>query len=200
MIFTTHQLLEKYKDYKDPFGKIRRMVEKEELFLITKGLYEDNKSTSAFFLAGAIYGPSYISFNTALSYYGLIPEAVYTISCATSNKKKKKQYENIFGFFTYQDVPASVFSYGINLIEDGKHSFMIATKEKALCDKLFSLAPIKSQKELEYLLFVDMRIDANEFKKLNRNDIYFLASIYHSTNVTLLEKYLRRNYHEQNNR
>lgn len=56
--------------------------------------------TPPYLLAGSIYGPSYISFEYALSYYGMIPEAVYIVTCATFDKKKK--YETAFGTFTSQ--------------------------------------------------------------------------------------------------
>ena len=57
----------------------------------------------AYLLAGSIYGPSYISFEFALSYYGLIPEAVHVVTCASFEKKKKKTYDTIFGTFTYRN-------------------------------------------------------------------------------------------------
>ena len=57
-------------------------------FKIINGLYETNSNTPAHLLAGSIYGPSYISFKYALSFYGLIPEHVTTITYATFDKKK----------------------------------------------------------------------------------------------------------------
>ena len=77
---------------------------------------------------------------------------------------------------------------------------MMASKEKALCDKLYELPPVKNLKELEELLFNDMRIDETEFDSLNREDIYFIAPKYHVNNLKYLEKYLRRRHHEQHNR
>ena len=68
---------------------------------MTRGLYETDRNAPAYLLAGSIYGPSYISFEYALSRYGLIPEAVYAVTCATFEKKKKKKYETPFGTFTY---------------------------------------------------------------------------------------------------
>ena len=46
--------------------------------------YETDRNVPAYLLAGSIYGPSYISFEYALSRYGLIPEAVYAVTCALS--------------------------------------------------------------------------------------------------------------------
>ncbi len=90
MIKTTSMLLEELEEYASPKSKLSRMVKRGECFPITKGLYETDPNTPPHLLAGSIYGPSYISFEFALSYYGLIPEAVYTVTCATFEKKKKK--------------------------------------------------------------------------------------------------------------
>ena len=197
MIFSTNVLLQKYKSFVDPYGKIRRLVQKKDLLQLAKGLYTDDQNISGFYVANAIYGPSYISFNSALSYWGMIPEAVYSITSATTKKLKKKSYSNFLAEFTYRDVPPQVYPYGIKIVEENGYRFMIASKEKALCDKLYELPVIKNQKELVHVLFDDMRLDYDAFLSLNRSDIYFLAEKYHSNNVDLLEKYLRRINHEQ---
>ena len=196
MILSTNIILDRLKDYANPYGKMGRLVKEGKLIPLTKGLYEDNLNASGVYLANAIYGPSYISFNYALSYYGLIPEAVYDFTSATTEKKKKKSFTNRFGTFTYRDVPVDIYPYGVNLIQEGEYSFLIASREKALCDKLYELPPVKNQKELEQLLFNDMRIDETEFDKLDREDIYFLAPKYHCSNLKHLNSYLRRRYHE----
>ena len=94
MILTTSILLDKYKEFGDPYGKIRRLIKNKDLFLLSKGLYTDNSNISGLYVANAIYGPSYISFDTALSYWGMIPEAVYSVTSATTQKLKKKKYNN----------------------------------------------------------------------------------------------------------
>ena len=196
MILSINVLLDQLKKYANPYGKIGRLVEEGKLIPLTKGLYEDNKNISGLFIANAIYGPSYVSFNYALAYYGLIPEAVYEFTSATTEKKKKKLFENYFGVFSYRDIPVDAYPFGINIINEGNYSFMIASREKALCDKLYELKPIHNLKELEYLLFIDMRIDVEDFEKLNREDIYFIAPKYHSNNLKFFVKYLRRRYNE----
>lgn len=196
MIHTTNTLLFYYKKFSDPYGKIRRLTKDEELHVISKGLYTDDPEISGLYVANAIYGPSYLSFNTALSYWGLIPEGVYSFTSATTRKLKKKTYSNHLGTFTYRDVPPTAYPYGIKIINNEEYPFMIASKEKALCDKLYELPRIKNQKELKDILFDDMRIDEDIFNTLNRDDIYFLADKYHSTNVVLLEKHLRRIHNE----
>ena len=65
------------------------MCKRKKLFKVINGLYETNENTPGYLLSTSIYGPSYISFEYALYFYGLIPERVDTITCATYNKKKK---------------------------------------------------------------------------------------------------------------
>lgn len=196
MIITNDMAKYKLNNYSNKNNKISREIKKGKLFKIITGLYETDPNTPGYLLASSIYGPSYISFDFALSYYSLIPERVSTITCATFNKKKRKQYNTKFGVFTYKDVPSSVYPEEILLKQENNYSYQIATKEKALCDKLYSLKPLKNLSNLETMLFNDLRIDIEEFKKINIKKIEKLSNLYHSTNVTLLLKYLRRNQNE----
>ena len=129
MIKTTAMLLEELRDYASPKTKLSRMVKKGECFQITKGLYETDRSVSAHLLAGSIYGPSYISFEYALSYHGMIPEAVYIVTSASFDKKKKKRYETPFGVFTYRDVPSKAFPHYVELHQEGDYWYRIASPE-----------------------------------------------------------------------
>ena len=196
MIITNDMAKYKLNNYSNKNNKISREIKKGKLFKIITGLYETDPNTPGYLLASSIYGPSYISFDFALSYYGLIPERVSTITCATFNKKKRKQYNTKFGVFTYKDVPSSVYPEEILLKQENNYSYQIATKEKALCDKLYSLKPLKNLSNLETMLFNDLRIDIEEFKKINIKKIEKIKKLYHSTNVALLLKYLRRNQNE----
>ena len=90
--------------------------------------------TPGYLLAASIYGPSYLSFDFALSYWGLIPEAVFSFTSATFDKKKRKQFVTPFGLFTYRDVPRKAYPFGIQILNEGDYSFFIANPEKALCD------------------------------------------------------------------
>ena len=196
MIITNDMAKYNLNNYSNKNNKISREIKKGKLFKIITGLYETDPNTPGYLLASSIYGPSYISFDFALSYYGLIPERVSTITCATFNKKKRKQYNTKFGVFTYKDVPSSAYPEEILLKQENNYSYQIATKEKALCNKLYSLKPLKNLSNLENMLFNDLRIDIDEFKKINIKKIEKLSNLYHSTNVALLLKYLRRNQNE----
>ncbi|MEI3339485.1 MAG: hypothetical protein V8R80_05605 [Eubacterium sp.] len=95
----------------------------------------------------------------------LFPEAVYTITSATFEKKKKKKYETVFGTFTYRDVPSDAFPLEIRLVQEGEYFYRIAEPEKALCDTLYIMPPAKNTTELASLLFDDLRIDDSELLK-----------------------------------
>ena len=191
MIISVDALTQRFQNYTDVKGKIRREVQRGMLVQVARGLYETDPRADGKYLAGDIYGPSYLSFDYALSVYALIPEMVYnTYTSATYCKEKIKRYENAFGIFLYRDVPATVYPLGIELKAENGYSYQIATPEKALCDKLYTLSPVYSVKALKELLFEDLRIDADAFHALRRNDILQLAPLYRATNLKLLAKLL----------
>lgn len=161
-----------------------------ECFPITRELYETDPNVPAHLLAGSIYGPSYISFEYALSCYGLIPEAVYTVTCATFEKKKK--YETAFGTFTYRDVPSKAFPLGIRLVQEGDYFYRIADPEKALCDQLYTMPPVPNTKELLRLLTDDLRIEEAELRKLDASKVCGYSDAFHATNIKKLCSLLRR--------
>ena len=192
MLVSFDALAQQFAQYTDIKGKIRREVQGGRLVQVARGLYETDARTDGKYLAGAIYGPSYLSFDYALSVHALIPEAVYnTYTSATFRKGKTKRYENAFGTFLYRDVPAAVYPLGMEIkVEGGGYSYQIASPEKALCDKLYSLSPVYSVRALKELLFDDLRIDEAAFYTLQKDDISQLAPLYRATNLKLLAKFM----------
>ena len=191
MILTNKMISNELKNIKNINNKISREIKKGNLIKLKNGLYETDNTIPGYLLATAIYGPSYLSFDFALSYYGLIPERVVNYTSATYDKKKKKTYKNNFGLYLYRDVPKKVYYLEVKVVEENGYTYHIATMEKALCDKLYTLKPIKDVNELEYMLFKDLRIDEDKFKLLNKEIINNLANNYQSTNVNLLAKYMK---------
>ena len=184
-------LREQLREYGDPAGKILRMKREGKLLPLTRGLYETNRSTPGYCLAGTIYGPSYLSFDYALARYGLIPETVYAFTSATYQKKKAKEYENCFGRFTYRDVPPEAYPFGILIREENGYAYQIASPEKALCDKLYTMPPVVSRREIERMLFEDLRIDRPSFEKMDKEGLLQIGSLYHCSNLKYLMKYLQ---------
>lgn len=192
MLKTTSMILDDLKNYKNPASKLGRMAKSGEYTQIVRGLYETDRFVPGYLLAGCIYGPSYLSFEFALGYYGIIPEAVYTFTSATYDKKKKKMYETPFGRFTYRDIPAAAYPFDILLVQEGDYTFQIASPEKALCDKIYELSPVNTQKAMLELLMEDLRIEQETLRRLSLQTIGELNEKYHSTNVELLHKTLKR--------
>lgn len=194
MIVTTLDLKEKYKKYTDINGKIKRDIDKGILFPLVRGIYETNSSADGFLLASYIYGPSYLSFEYALSYHNIIPERVVVYTNATFNKRKSKSYQNHFGLFTYRDVPKEAFPYMVQVYEEDRYAYFIASPEKALSDLLYIKKPVRSIKDLKMVLFEDLRINKTMFDQLNFEDILFLADKYISNNMKYLKKYIESEY------
>jgi len=192
MIKTTAMLINELKEYVNPNAKIMRLVEGGALIPIIRGLYETDSNIPGYYLASIIYGPSYLSFEFALAYYALIPETVYNFTSATFKKNRTKQYETPYGLFTYRDVPSDAYPIGIILHSENGYGFQIASPEKAICDQLYKLSPIKNRSELESLLFEDLRIDQDEFFRLNMADLHEIANNYRTQNHRLLQAYVKR--------
>lgn len=105
------------------------------------------------FFAGKICAPSYISLHTALSFYGIIPEAVVEITSVTT--RKTCRYDNAFGQFSYQTVrPRLFWGFEPKTMRDGKQ-YMMATPEKAVIDLLYLYPQYSSQDEMRELRFDD---------------------------------------------
>ena len=170
----THQLLMSLlKDYKRPNDKVHTLLNEGLLESIKKGLYIagpalDAQRPEPFLLANHIFGPSYISSDSALSYYGLIPERVYEVSSMTT--KPSRKYKTSMGMFTYTKIPLPYYSFGITQEGLSDREFvMMATPEKALFDKVVTTRGLilRSQKSVISYLIDDLRIDEDSLKSLD---------------------------------
>lgn len=185
-------ILNEYVHYKSPKDKIKNLLKEGKIIKLTKGLYETDKKISSYLVANAIYGPSYLSFEFALSYHGLIPEAVYTYTSATFKRKKEKKYINYFGTFTYKDIPANAYPFEILVMKEDTYQYKIASAEKALCDKLYAMKPVKNKQEIIFLMFKELRIDEAKFHNLNKEILLELIDMYPSTNLKMLKKVIKQ--------
>lgn len=192
MVISTKELLVKYQTYRSPKMKIKREIDNGVYHRITKGWYETDATTPGYLLCSYLVAPSYLSFEFALSHHGLIPERVVEYTCATTLKNHTKEYINGFGRFRFRDIPADVFAFGVERLSEGDYPYLMASPEKALCDLLSKLSPVDSIKELEGLLFENLRIDEDRFEALNEQDLRFLAAHYPKRNLRYLIQYLER--------
>lgn len=194
MVITTSMLKGRYSNYANPLDKIKRDTDNGFLIRINRGIYETDSKTPPCLLASSILSPSYLSFDYTLSYYGLIPEKVFAITSASLGLRKNKTFINQFARYEYSDIPADAFSEGLTYLEDSDYIVKIASKEKAICDCLCKWRVVHSIKELKELLFVDKRIDEDEFASCDFKLMLRLAKLYKKTNLVFLEKLIRREY------
>ncbi len=187
-------ILESLRDYSNPKAKITQLIKSGKLIKIKRNLFikPEDKINSINTLANIIYGPSYISFEYALSFYGMIPERVEIITSAVFNKKKNKLFKTPLGTFEYRYINNRVYPYGITRISTPEESFLMATKEKSLCDTLSKMPSVNSVKNMSYLLYDDLRISKEILINLNLEDIRFFAGIYYQNNIKLLMKFLEK--------
>ncbi len=176
--------------------KIANLVKSGELVRLKKGFYTFSKAyltrpIDLVSVANTLYAPSYVSFDYALSYYGMIPERVNEITSATS--KNEKLFDTPIGRFSYKKVPLQAYSLGVDwLYDENDGGRFIATPEKALCDKIRYDRGIGTltQTEMGQYLKYDLRIEIT--KPLDSHLIEEIANAYKSKNlktlVLILEK------------
>jgi predicted transcriptional regulator of viral defense system len=188
-------LLDQVKDYQSPRAKITTMIKSGEIIRVKRGLYVpgQGKSYSLRTLANRIYGPSYISFEYALSYHNLIPERVATITSASLAKNKRKEFKTPVGTFVYHSVAPAVYPYGVTRMEENANPFLIATREKALCDTLSKLKGHAGRGSLEELLYEDLRMEEEDLLSMELSDLEFLVPMYRKSLLTELLAYLKLN-------
>jgi predicted transcriptional regulator of viral defense system len=149
------------------------MEKNGELLRIKKGLFvvspEIHRMTiSKELIANHLYGPSYLSLESALSFYKLIPERVHTVRSMTS--KRSKSYATPLGIFDYVSAPKEYFQVGIRQeIVNERFAFLIASPEKAICDLIAATSGLRIQsvKAMQIYLEEDMRIDLSAIENFD---------------------------------
>ena len=195
----THQLLlSLLKGYKSPNDKIHAMLNDGILAPIKKGLYiagpvlKINKP-EPFLIANHLLGPSYISLDSALSYYGLIPERVYEISSVTP--KAARKFTTTMGIFSFTHLTLPWYSFGIRQIKlSDEHYVLIASPEKALFDKVITTSGIilRSTKGAENYLLENLRMDEEDLKNFNTAAMSsWLNGAQKKDSLSLIIKYIK---------
>jgi hypothetical protein len=175
-----HYILDKTADSRQAI--IKRAVRKGYLIPMRRDLYliKNIKGVplNSFEIALLIYGPSYVSFESALSYHGWIPEAVRTITCASV--KRAKEFETPIGIFSYEHIPTKAFSFGVEQHQQGALTLFIASPVKALADIIY--ARRRTWKSMEDLSD-DLRIEIESFQNSDRKLFVELIENYPSPRV-----------------
>ena len=166
-----------FSSYNFPNDKIQALENEGKLIRLKKGMYVvspyfSGELLSEELIANHLYGPSYVSMESALRYYGLIPEKVFTVRSATTNRSRK--FGNSIASFQYVSVREDYYSIGINQkMVDNKYTFLIASPEKALCDLIVTTPHINFQsvKAVETYLEDYLRLDMPAFWTMDKGII-----------------------------
>ena len=188
-------------DYKSPRAKLTQLLKSQALIRVKKGLYVFNHpliqgDVCKELLANLIFGPSYVSLEWAMSYYGMIPERVEEVTSITF--KRKKEFITPLGRFSYFHCHPKRYPIGVTQVEYTPYQkYLIATKEKALCDLLvIRRGKVDSLKQMENILFQDFRIEEEDLLDI---DMKLVTDIYQElphSSIHYLIKILEKLTHE----
>ncbi len=158
--------------YAKPTNKAEGLVESGELIRLKRGLYVVSPDVSGQMLcpgliANHIYGPSYVSMETALRHYGLIPESVYTVRSMTT--KRSKKFVTPIAEFQYIHCRDEYYAKGIRQEQSNDATYLIATPEKALCDMIVYTPNLRPRflKNMEEYLQDDLRFDMDRLREFD---------------------------------
>jgi predicted transcriptional regulator of viral defense system len=126
-------------------------------------------------IANKIYKPSYISFETAMSHYRLIPESIYMITSAST--RRTYLFETPVARFSYRTIKPALF-FGYSILTGGiKMAFM----EKAILDYFYINPSLQTEDD-----FSSLRINREEM--LSRLKKERLTDYIHRFNQKRLSK------------
>ncbi len=201
--FDYQSLLDGLREYNRPRDKITALLQRRAILRVKKGIYVfgekySRRLFSREILANMIYGPSYVSLDYALHYHGLIPERVEAVTSVTCGRGRR--FSTPVGLFIYRVVPMRAYQIGIDQIEiEGGRSFLIATPEKALADKIHDDrgTGIRTQAEMRGYLLNNLRIDPERLGKLDTETIAIIADRCRSRKIRLLSNFVHRLQREE---
>lgn len=160
------------------FGALKRALRAGEVLRIHRGLYclapkYLKQKIDPLALAQRICGPSYVSLETALSYHGWIPEAVYTITSVSLGRSR--EFDTPLGHFSFTRVPQATLYAEVTRVEKGPGgSFLLASPLKALADYVYvhkqdwtSARPVIGSLRVDERLLAD--VEAAAFDRLAAN-------------------------------
>jgi len=151
-----YQRILQVENYSSARSNVSRYLKSGIIQKACKGLYflTDNPPHE-FEIANKIYQPSYISFETALSFYGIISETIYEVISATPRTTRTFNVNDIK--YSYKKIKKDCFN-GYKPIKVKNATILIAESEKALVDYLYLV--VLGKRKLAY-----ERINLSKIKK-----------------------------------
>ena len=176
------------------YSWVKRALKEGTLVKLKRGIYligeREALPIDSFELAQQLYGPSYISFESALAHHGWIPEAVYIITSASS--KRSSTIETPIGTFSYEHTPWDQFFMGVERIVTQDSTFLMAHPWKALADYMY--VHRKKWKTLTDVV-KDMRLDESALQKADIAILEEIAEYYDSLKVRNFARNILKDLH-----
>ncbi|MCQ9206036.1 MAG: hypothetical protein NG737_06980 [Omnitrophica bacterium] len=175
-IFSHEDIMSFYPNEKKHIIKtmIYRWKEKGWVYSLKRGLYEltypKDFTVPDMHIANKLYNPSYVSLETALSNYSIIPEVSMAVTSITT--KPTRRFKNKHGLFIYRTVNPDFFK-GYYVQKHGAFDIFIAEPEKALIDYFYFKTYRNKKINLE-----NERLDKDAIARLNRKKINKYAKLY----------------------
>ncbi|MCD6565239.1 MAG: hypothetical protein J7K53_04770 [Bacteroidales bacterium] len=199
-VFDYTQLIHVLAEYRKPRDVVSALLRKEQIIRVRKGLYVfgelwRRQPISREMLANLVYGPSILSINYALAWYGLIPERAYVLTSITSGRSRN--FNTPLGRFSYTHLSLKRFGFGATIQKSNTGNWLITEPIKALADKVWTDKRFQptSQASFADYLFEDLRIDeatlARFYNKFNMNN---LVRAYSTRKVTWMVEFLQKRY------
>lgn len=189
------QLMSLLRGYAKPRDRVSALLADGSLVRVKKGLYVFGERYRRApihrgVLANLIYGPSYVSLDYALSSYGMIPERVEMVTSVTVGEKRR--FTTPFGVFSYLPLSQPRYSPGILWVGDGDIHYLMASREKALVDKVWADKGFKPNQfsDLEIYLRDDLRLDEQSMRALDQDLMALLADAFAVQKIRMLVRYL----------
>lgn len=180
--------------YAAPRDRLRRLCRAGEVRRVRKGLYvrlvDGVSGVDPLVHSGLVYGPSYVSRETALALHGMIPERVEEVTCMTTGRDKV--FATPEGRFAYRLMPRAAFALGIGLAEAPGGTYFLAGPEKALCDRIAQLRGLADPSEVGSWLEDDLRVNPGGLDGLDAALVARIAAAYGRRNVRALARWLER--------
>ena len=179
------------KDYARPNDKINQLIKAGKLIRLQREHYliQNGTQTPLNLIANQLHRPSYVSKEWALQYYGLMTESVQ--QCTSITIGRSKTITTPVGEFSYHPVPQRYYGVGIESVISDQLAFLIASKEKALCDLLISSRNLRLYSINAMLEYLEeyLRIDTDDLIDFNIQTLENVAqSRYKTTLLNTLVK------------
>jgi len=199
-VFDYQTLLDCLREYRKPRDGIQRLVAAGDIVRIRKGLYAfaaplRRQPIVREQLANLLYGPSYVSLDSALSYHGLIPERVEAVTSVTTGRSR--HFDTPFGTFSYQMLTPARYAVGARLLPEGAPAFLMASPEKSLVDKVWTDKRFAGTRVGDFgpYLFDDLRMAAEGVRALDAARLEAIGAAYDAPKIGNLLRFLQRLKH-----